>query len=79
MATKKSKAKNNEPFELTLWKSSDFLRKNIDAAEYKHVVLGLVFLKYISDENNVFYIPKKARWKEIEKHARSPEIGKKKK
>ena len=33
----------------TLWKAADKLRKNIDAAEYKHVVLGLIFLKYISD------------------------------
>src|SRR4051794_40848136 len=33
----------------TLWKSADMLRGQIDAAEYKHVVLGLLFLKYISD------------------------------
>ena len=33
----------------TLWKSADALRGQIDAAEYKHVVLGLLFLKYISD------------------------------
>ena len=37
------------PIEKQLWKSADKLRKNIDAAEYKHVVLGLIFLKYISD------------------------------
>ena len=36
-------------FEETLWKAADKLRNNMDAAEYKHVVLGLVFLKYISD------------------------------
>jgi type I restriction enzyme M protein len=47
-------AKNNdkeqkEPLEKQLWASADKLRKNIDAAEYKHVVLGLIFLKYISD------------------------------
>ncbi len=35
--------------EIVLWKAADKLRKNIDAAEYKHVVLGLIFLKYISD------------------------------
>ncbi|HOQ04920.1 MAG TPA: class I SAM-dependent DNA methyltransferase [Anaerohalosphaeraceae bacterium] len=35
--------------EAALWKAADKLRKNIDAAEYKHVVLGLIFLKYISD------------------------------
>lgn len=33
----------------TLWKSADALRGQVDAAEYKHVVLGLLFLKYISD------------------------------
>mgnify|MGYP003290848745 CR=1 FL=1 len=37
-----------EPLEKQLWKAADKLRKNIDAAEYKHVVLGLIFLKYIS-------------------------------
>ena len=36
-------------FEQKLFKSADKLRKNIDAAEYKHVVLGLIFLKYISE------------------------------
>ena len=39
----------NEPIEKQLWKAADKLRKNIDAAEYKHIVLGLIFLKYISD------------------------------
>ncbi|MGL5132103.1 MAG: type I restriction-modification system subunit M, partial [Planktothrix sp.] len=39
----------NETLEQKLWKSADKLRKNMDAAEYKHVVLGLIFLKYISD------------------------------
>ena len=41
--------KTDEPIEKQLWKSADKLRKNIDAAEYKHIVLGLIFLKYISD------------------------------
>ena len=36
-------------FEATLWQAADALRNNRDAAEYKHVVLGLIFLKYISD------------------------------
>ena len=40
---------DSEPIEKQLWKSADKLRKNIDAAEYKHIVLGLIFLKYISD------------------------------
>jgi type I restriction enzyme M protein len=46
------KDKNNhddEPLEKKLWKTADKLRKNMDAAEYKHIVLGLIFLKYISD------------------------------
>jgi type I restriction enzyme M protein len=38
-----------EPLEKQLWKAADKLRKNMDAAEYKHIVLGLIFLKYISD------------------------------
>jgi type I restriction enzyme M protein len=45
----KKKESTTEPLEKQLWKSADKLRKNIDAAEYKHVVLGLIFLKYISD------------------------------
>ena len=44
-----SNGQAGEPLEKQLWKSADKLRKNIDAAEYKHVVLGLIFLKYISD------------------------------
>src|SRR5438552_7975130 len=36
-------------FEAKLWLAADKLRSNMDAAEYKHVVLGLIFLKYISD------------------------------
>ncbi|MEK6747695.1 MAG: class I SAM-dependent DNA methyltransferase [Pseudomonadota bacterium] len=43
------KDNKDEPLEKQLWKSADKLRKNIDAAEYKHVVMGLIFLKYISD------------------------------
>jgi len=45
----KSNSSNSETLEKQLWKVADKLRKNIDAAEYKHVVLGLIFLKYISD------------------------------
>ncbi|GAB1232610.1 class I SAM-dependent DNA methyltransferase [Ferrigenium sp. UT4] len=44
-----------EPLEKQLWKAADKLRKNIDAAEYKHVVLGLIFLKYISDSFDEMY------------------------
>lgn len=45
----RQKTINNERFEKTLFKAADKLRKNMDAAEYKHIVLGLIFLKYISD------------------------------
>ncbi|MDD4604116.1 MAG: class I SAM-dependent DNA methyltransferase [Bacteroidales bacterium] len=46
-----AKKNNNEDasLEVKLWQTADKLRKNMDAAEYKHVVLGLIFLKYISD------------------------------
>ena len=46
---KKAKENIEEPLEKKLWKAADKLRKNMDAAEYKHVALGLIFLKYISD------------------------------
>src|SRR5919106_5734466 len=50
----RGKHKSNETtanlgFEAKLWAAADALRNNMDAAEYKHVVLGLIFLKYISD------------------------------
>jgi len=45
----KNNGNNEEPLEKQLWKAADKLRKNIDAAEYKHVLLGLIFLRYISD------------------------------
>ena len=51
MAKKKSTTDttSNASFEAKLWAAADALRNNMDAAEYKHVVLGLIFLKYISD------------------------------
>ena len=52
---KAEKEVKEEPLETQLWKSADKLRKNIDAAEYKHVVLGLIFLKYISDAFEELY------------------------
>jgi len=54
---RKADSKNNkqESIEATLWQSADKLRKNMDAAEYKHVVLGLIFLKYISDAFEVLH------------------------
>jgi len=86
-------------FEEKLWLAADKLRSNMDAAEYKHVVLGLIFLKYVSDSfeekyqqlvaegygdeedrdeylaENIFYVPKEARWSEIQKHATGTDIG----
>jgi type I restriction enzyme M protein len=47
-------AENNQ-LEKTLWQAADKLRNNMDAAEYKHVVLGLIFLKYISDSFEELY------------------------
>ena len=50
-----TRAKKNENgtanlgFEAKLWLAADKLRGNMDASEYKHVILGLIFLKYISD------------------------------
>jgi type I restriction enzyme M protein len=52
---RKIKPKNEEPIEKQLWQAADKLRKNIDAAEYKHVVLGLIFLKYVSDSFEKLY------------------------
>ncbi len=89
-------------FEEKLWKMADKLRNNMDAAEYKHVVLGLIFLKYISDAfeakhdellaqadqgadpedpdeyraDNIFWVPKEARWGALQGKAKQPEIGK---
>jgi len=86
-------------FEEKLWAMADKLRGSMDASEYKHVVLGLIFLKYVSDAfeelhkqlqeeewadpedkdeylaENVFWVPKKARWSYIQENAKKPEIG----
>ncbi|RVG34034.1 type I restriction-modification system subunit M [Sinorhizobium meliloti] len=89
-------------FEAKLWAMADKLRSNMDAAEYKHVVLGLIFLKFISDKfsakyedlktrqeadftdpeerdeylaENVFWVPKGARWLDIQDRATTAEIG----
>ena len=105
MARKGSpKASNDSPLglESKLWQAADKLRNNMDAAEYKHVVLGLLFLKYVSDSfeehhakltnevpqganpedpdeyqaDNVFWVPKEARWSVLQANAKRPEIGK---
>lgn len=54
---KQSKKSNgaNVGFEETLWSAADKMRNNMDPAEYKHVVLGLIFLKYISDSFEEVY------------------------
>ncbi len=44
----KEKKQQAESIDTRLWQAADILRKNIDAAEYKHIVLGLIFLRYIS-------------------------------
>jgi len=88
-------------FESKLWAAANALRGSMDAAEYKHVVLGLIFLKYISDAfeahharleaerdqgadpedpdeyraENIFWAPPEARWSELQKNARQPNIG----
>ncbi|RKG68508.1 SAM-dependent DNA methyltransferase [Corallococcus sp. CA054B] len=89
-------------FEATLWQAADKLRNNLDAAEYKHVVLGLIFLKYVSDAfeerraqllaeadqgadaedpdeyraENIFWVPREARWTQLQAEAKQPIIGK---
>ena len=67
MARGKGKAQKNSNsngatvgFEAKLWAAADALRNNMDAAEYKHVVLGLIFLKYISDAFEVKHAELKA-------------------
>ncbi len=51
----KAAQQKTESFEKTLFRAADKLRKNMDAAEYKHIVLGLIFLKYISDSFEELY------------------------
>src|SRR3990172_3767939 len=102
-AKKSAKQKTNGAtldFESQLWAAADKLRGHMDASEYKHVVLGLIFLKYISDSfeevhaqlqkekdanpedrdeylaQNVFWVPKEARWSFLQGKAKQPEIGK---
>lgn len=87
-------------FTAELFKAADKLRGNLEPSEYKHVALGLIFLKYISDAfeglhaqleadphadaedpeeylaENVFWVPKEARWAFLQGNAKRPEIGK---
>ncbi len=87
-------------YEADLWATANTLRGSMDAAEYKHVVLGLIFLKYVSDAfeeryakvltewgeeaaedpdeytaENIFWIPKNARWSQLKSNARQSTIG----
>jgi type I restriction enzyme M protein len=90
----------NLGFEAQLFLAADKLRKNLEPSDYKHVALGLIFLKHISnafeakraallvedppaaedpDEylaENVFWVPKGARWSHLQANARQPTIGK---
>ncbi len=105
MADKKksSKAQNGNGgtlgIENELWEAADKLRGHLDAADYKSVVLGLIFLKYISDlfeqvrarvekegiddpedrdvylAERVFWVPKEARWKNLQDNAKQENIG----
>src|SRR6476469_3382449 len=90
----------NLGFEAQLFRAADKLRKNLEPSDYKHVALGLIFLKHISnafeakrsdllaqdpivaedpDEylaDNVFWVPKEARWSHLQASAKQPTIGK---
>ena len=90
----------NLGFEAQLWATADKLRGNMEPSDYKHVALGLIFLKYISDAfeakraellreeladaedpeeylaENVFWVPKDARWSYLQAKAKQPTIGK---
>lgn len=89
----------NLGFEADLFKAADKLRGNMEPSDYKHVALGLIFLKYISDAfeakhkalmaedaqaaedrdeylaDNVFWVPKEARWSHLQANAKQPTIG----
>ncbi len=53
-------------FEQQIWAAAGILRGNMDAGEYKHVVLGLIFLKYISDKFEERYQDLKALHDDVE-------------
>lgn len=96
---KTQKIGSNLGFEADLFRTADKLRGNMEPSDYKHVVLGLIFLKYISgafeakykgllsedpvaaedkDEylaDNVFWVPKEARWSHLQANAKLHTIG----
>ena len=89
----------NLGFEAELFKAADKLRGNMEPSDYKHVALGLIFLKYISDAfearhaqllaedakaaedkdeylaDNIFWVPKEARWSHLQANAKQASIG----
>ncbi|MFU2207195.1 type I restriction-modification system subunit M [Solidesulfovibrio sp. C21] len=90
----------NVGLEAELFKAADKLRGNMEPSDYKHVALGLIFLKHISDSfeakhaalmaddpvcaedpdeylaENIFWVPKEARWSHLRANAKQPTIGK---
>ena len=90
----------NLGFEAQLWAAADKLRRNMEPSDYKHVALGLIFLKYISDAfeakraellqddladaedpeeylaENVFWVPREARWSHLQANSKKTTIGK---
>lgn len=100
MATNISLKNNGDlGFEAELFKAADKLRGNMEPSDYKHIALGLIFLKYISDAfeskhmallsesseaaedkdeylaDNVFWVPKEARWSHLQANAKRPTVG----
>ena len=85
--------------ESKLWSAADKMRGAVSVSDYKFIVLGLIFLKYISDSfedkykelleegegleeerdcyiaENIFYVPKKARWEYLVEHSKDTNIG----
>jgi type I restriction-modification system DNA methylase subunit len=55
----------NVGYEAELWRMADALRGSMDAAEYKHVVLGLIFLKYISDAFEAQHVELKEKMRRL--------------
>ena len=99
MARQPNNSGANLGFEADLFKAADKLRGNMEPSDYKHVALGLIFLKHISDSfearrgallaeypagaedpdeysaENVFWVPREARWSHLRASARQPGIG----
>jgi type I restriction enzyme M protein len=100
VSAKKETNGANVGFEAKLFLAADKLRGNMKPSDYKHVALGIVFLKYISDAfeakrtallaedaaaaedpdeylaDNIFWVPKEARWSHLRANAKQPTIGK---